>query len=96
MKKWNLSTRIKIATMLTWVFAALACSPLLSTVYRLLNVPPAPIGDDEYMAITFWFLSFGIFFTLFLLLGFVHALHRRRTLQDQLPALENGDGKRAA
>ena len=87
MKKWTLSTRIKIATMLMWMFAALACSPLLITGFRLANVPPAPIGDEEYMAISFWFLSFGIFYTLFLLLGLVHALHWRRTLQDQLPAM---------
>jgi hypothetical protein len=89
MKKWSLSTRTKTATMLMWTFAALACSPLLFTVFRLANVPPAPDGDEEYMAITFWFLSFGIFFTLFLWWGFVHALDWRRTLQDQLRAMEN-------
>ena len=77
-----------------WVLARLASSPLLFAVFRLATVSREPPGDDEYMAISFWFLSWGIFLTLFVVLGFVRALDWRRTLQDQLPALENRDAKR--
>jgi len=82
---WPLSTRIKIATILMWLLAGLASAPFVAAVLRLANVSEAPTGDDEYMAISFWFLSWGIMLTSLLLFGFVHALNWRRTLQDQLP-----------
>jgi len=96
MKKLSLSARSKMATILTWMFAGLACSPLLFSVYHLVSASPAPTRDDEYLAISGWFFTWGSALTMLLLLGFVHALNWRRALQSCLPKLENGDAKRAA
>jgi hypothetical protein len=82
MKKLLLSTRIKVATLLMWLLAGLACSPFLFTVFRLANLSTEPPGDDQNMLIRYWFLTWGIALTLLVMLGFVLALDWRRTLQD--------------
>ena len=88
--------RVKFATILMWICGVLAGWPLVYAVFRLANVPSEPNGDDEYLEISFWLCSWGIFLILFLLIGFSRALAWRRTLQDQLPTLENGHAERVA
>ena len=60
----SVGTRIKLATLSMLLFAGFACSPLLFTIFRLINMSPEPPGDDENLAIRLWFLSWGIVLTL--------------------------------
>ena len=79
-----------------WISAVLAGWPFVYAVFRLASVPSEPSGDDEYLGISFWFCSWGVFLVLFPLIGFSRALDWRRTLQVQVQTLENADAGRVA
>src|SRR6185503_19687544 len=92
--KQSLLMRVRFATILMWTCGVVAGWPLLYALFRLANVSSEPSGDDEYLAISFWFCSWGVFLILFALIGLSLALDRRRTLQDQKPTIEKGDAPR--
>ena len=80
-----------MATVFLWICGVLAGSPLVYATLRLRHAAQMPMGDDEYLATVFWFFSWGLCLSLFPLIGFIHALDWRRTLQDELPRFENGN-----
>jgi hypothetical protein len=91
--KLSLLIKIRMATVFLWISGVLAGSPLFYAIIRLRQAAQTPMGDEEYLAIIFWFFSWGLCLSVFPLIGFIHALDWRRKLQDELPGFENGDAE---